>query len=194
MIAILDSGAAQSDSRGSSAWENRDLKTFRTDLGHEAIVHKQLPRALSEMRRCDTVNGVLIDIHRSLLQYAGECSPWVSPEFRRRFELLRRLSSEQRKDVARLCGWLDERDWAVNFGAYPREYSSHNYVDLDTLWTMVVDDQEMLVTRLEHVIDGVPADDEAGPVLNDILACERRLLEQLREPDKAATDAASAVA
>lgn len=182
MIATLDLNANTSASRTSSDEFNRGRGQFHLNAVHGGSIRKQLPKPLSEIRRCDTVNGVLIDIHRSLLQYSAECWPWVDDKTEPRYELLRRLVGEQRKDVARLCGWLNERDWAVNFGMYPREFSGRNYISLETLWTMIIRDQESLVSRLERIVDNLKSDDESRGLLSDVLASERRVLEQLRRP------------
>lgn len=196
MITTLDLNPTEKVPRDSAdtATGSRKVEQFRTDIAPKSAIPRQLPQPLSEMRRCDTVNGVLIDIHRSLLQYASECSPLVSHKFRPRQQLLRRLISEQRKDVARLCGWLDERDWAVNFGTYPREFSGHNYIGLEQLWAMVISDQESLVSRMERIAAEMCADDETRVLLSDVLVSERRILEQLREPTKASTSESSTAA
>ena len=118
----------------------------------------------------------------------------MNDKTRPRYELLRRLVGEQRKDVARLCGWLDDREWAVNFGMYPREFTGRNYVSLETLWTMVVRDQESLVSRLERIVGDLRPDDESRGLLGDVVASERRILEQLREPSAADSQGSSAAA
>ena len=69
------------------------------------------------------LNSVLINLSRSFLQYLSESSPWVRGESAAAGQSLELLAADQRRDVRELAEFLDAREWSVDFGSFPTEYT-----------------------------------------------------------------------
>jgi hypothetical protein len=127
------------------------------------------------------LNELLIDLGRSLLQYASESSLWArDPRVASRFES---LAARQRGQVARLVELLLERGWSVDFGSYPTEYTDLHFVSLEYLYPQILAEQSVLVTELDEAIHTCADDPIAVDLLRGLHADELQLLDELRNLD-----------
>lgn len=126
------------------------------------------------------LNRLVVDLGRSLLQYVGESWPWVPGDAARAEEALQRLVQRQRESVARLTELLIRRNGSIDFGTFPTEYTDLHYVALDYLLEQLIESEQGLVAEVEHARAGCD-DAEASPLLDEILADERGILEELRQ-------------
>lgn len=125
------------------------------------------------------VNELLISLHRSLVLFSGEVSPWASDKAKG-FECeVSRLADRQRSDVGRLFHFLDQRGEAVEFSHYPHEFTSLHFVSLDYLAEPIVKGQRALVQQLESAADQLGADSAAKELVQKIAASQREGLVQL---------------
>jgi hypothetical protein len=81
-----------------------------------------------------TMNTALIGLSRSFLQYVAESWPWVDEADRSIERQLQILASRQRLDVGDLVGFLVDRDWNVDFGTFPTEYTDLHFISLSALF------------------------------------------------------------
>jgi hypothetical protein len=125
------------------------------------------------------LNDLLVDLGRSLLQYVGECWPWVPADAARAQADIERLVARQRENVARLTELLIRRNGAIDFGTFPTEYTDLHYVALDYLLELLITAEESLVAEVERA-RALCDDAEAAALLDDILVDERDIVAELR--------------
>lgn len=124
------------------------------------------------------LNALLIDLGRSLLQYAAESSLWTREPLAE--EQLLRLATIQRRHVSRLTELLASRGWPVEFGVYPTEYTDYHFVALEYLLPRMISAQAEMVAELDEAVHTCVDDPAAVDLLRDLLRGERAILEGLR--------------
>jgi hypothetical protein len=130
------------------------------------------------------LNDVLIALHRSLVQYVGDCWPWTATEADAVRDAVGRLVERQREHVSRLVDVLVRRDWPVDFGMFPVEFTDLHYVALGYLLDQLVADQKSVVARIEQSRRACAGDAAAAELLDSVLAAERQTLARLEELSK----------
>lgn len=129
------------------------------------------------------LNDLLIELHRSLLQYLAEAWPWISEESSDLKGAVLNAAEHQREDVGRIVHFLRERNHPVDFGMYPAEYTSLHYVSLEFLLTQIRDHQQSLVQWIE-VLQGdraLQVDAPALMLVREIAASERTALDRIQK-------------
>jgi hypothetical protein len=121
---------------------------------------------------------------RSLLQYTGDSVPWTAPEDEPTLARLRQLIDEDQK-AATLLGKLlrRQRQPVPYLGAYPEHFTTMNYLSLDRLLPLLVEDQRQNVAALEADL-GAATDPEARTALREYLALKSRHLAAIEELHK----------
>lgn len=119
------------------------------------------------------LNELVIDLGRSLLQYAAEVSPWaktgaVSDE-------MARLAARQRDSVGKLVDLLAARGWNIDFGVYPTDYGDLHFLSWNYFVPMLRQSQEALVAELDEAAHTCIDDAEAVDVLREVLDEERQV-------------------
>lgn len=109
----------------------------------------------------ERLNDALIDLGRSLLQYAGESWPWTSEDEAGERETVQRLVAEQRETVLQLATLLDERAHRITYGQYPSDYTSLHYVALDYLLDQLAAQQQSLAEELSATAAELAGDEPA---------------------------------
>ena len=74
------------------------------------------------------LNGVLIQMARSFLQYVAECSLWVAANDASDEAQVLVLAARQRQDVAEIAALLDAREHSIDFGSFPTEYTDQQFL------------------------------------------------------------------
>ena len=128
----------------------------------------------------DRLNGLLIELGRSLLQYVGESWPWSPGDDDEEKAVIDRLVAEQQESVAHLAALLDERGHLIDPGAYPTDYTSLHYVALDYLLGRLVAQQQELAADLHAALQDAHGDEEAELLLTGVAVQADRHLEELR--------------
>lgn len=158
----------------SSSQPNNDpRKQFRRTLQSSS------PSRLSHEQVSDRLHRVLVSINRSLLQYASQCAPWTPVGEAGRLAVIRSLAATQQDSIQQLCDLLIERRDTVDWGAFPVEYTSYNFVSLNFLWLKVNKCQSQLVRLIEAVRDELGHENQVTPVLDDVVERERGVLAEL---------------
>lgn len=126
------------------------------------------------------LNQLLVNLGRSLLQYVGEAWPWTSHDHTRERKTIEELVSRQQAQIARLVNWLAARDGAVEFGAFPTEYTDLHYVALDYLISQLIENETALIGDLEQTVQACSDDPEADELLKQILEEQRAIVQALQ--------------
>ena len=125
----------------------------------------------------DQLNGLLIDIGRSFLQYVGECWPWTVQSAERK--AIAELVLRQSEDIARLANALDAAGHAIDFGTYPTEYTDKHFVTLDFLVNLLEENQRDVVAEAEAVKLSFSRNGDQSGLLNSTLETETGILQSL---------------
>jgi hypothetical protein len=121
---------------------------------------------------------------RSLLQYVADAVPWTGNEDRGALGRIAQLTQEEREALACLARLLRRNHVPVPFlGPYPEHFTTLNYLSLDGLLPLLVEDGRRSVAGLEAAVAEV-ADPAARAVLTDALEAKRRHLAALTELTK----------
>jgi hypothetical protein len=128
------------------------------------------------------LNSVLINLSRSFLQYLSESSPWIRGESAAAGQSLEQLAADQRQDVRELAEFLDAREWSVDFGSFPTEYTDLQFLSLTSLMAGLIHSQEGQVATISEVSRTLSrsGDAEAAAILDATGSREQQILEALR--------------
>lgn len=118
-----------------------------------------------------TINTALIGLSRSFLQYVAESWPWVDVADRSIEEQLHVLAARQRQDVGELVDLLLDRDWSIDFGTYPTEYTDLHFISLTALFEWLTIGQAQIAELLEATQQTLrEAGDQLGAQLVETIA------------------------
>lgn len=129
----------------------------------------------------DTIlNTALIEVYRSLLQYAGESWPWASAGSEETETAVRKMAEEERDVVARFFQHLDSRGVAVDLGAYPDNSALH-YASLPFFLQRMVTEHADLEKSLRYYREQVAQDPAASRLLDEAVGVVQRHLATIRQ-------------
>jgi hypothetical protein len=132
------------------------------------------------MQHNDVLNGVLILLRRSLLQYAGEAWPWTGSGSDEPRAEVDRLIAAQSERVGKLSDLLDSRRWTIDFGAFP-DFTGLHYLSLTFLLPHLVENERTIVRELELALPACADDSKATALVAEILVEESQALTQLEK-------------
>ncbi|WP_166819966.1 hypothetical protein [Thalassoroseus pseudoceratinae] len=135
------------------------------------------------------VNRLLIDLHRSLLQYVGECWPWTDNKSAEERAIIADLVVRQRRQIEQLADYLRESDWLTDFGSYPTEYTNLHYVALDYLLNQLVESEVALLHQTNQVLAQAQSCPELAQLLGRVHAEEQAMVAELRKLASQSTQA-----
>lgn len=129
------------------------------------------------------LNGVLIQMARSFLQYVAECSLWVAANDASDEAQVLVLAARQRQDVAEIAGLLDAREHSIDFGAFPTEYTDQQFLALKSVIRSLKRSHESVCNsvRTTAVLLRNAGDSEAADLLTTIESHERDILRAMHE-------------
>ena len=128
------------------------------------------------------LNGVLIDMARSFLQYVAEGWPWVSAGGQSVEDQVLAIASRQRQDVADIAAVLTEREHFIDFGSFPTEYTDVQFLALESLFDWLHNSQASVLAGIAAAIRDVgSADDEAVELLTAIQTRQQEAASALKE-------------
>lgn len=129
----------------------------------------------------DTIlNTALIEVYRSLLQYAGESWPWASVGSEETETAVRKMAQEERDVVARIFQHLDSRGVSVDLGTYPDNSALH-YVSLPFFLQRMVVEHTDLDNALRYYRGQVAHDPAAARLLDETVGVVQRHLATIRQ-------------
>lgn len=135
---------------------------------------------MAENESNDRLNSLLIELSRSLLQYAGEAWPWSDATQSEQRRVVDQLIGRQRVQIGRLAELIASRQRIVEFGTYPTGYTDFHYVGLDCMLGKLVENEAAIVASLDDALIANPQDEEAVGLLGQIVDIERDNLNQLK--------------
>lgn len=127
------------------------------------------------------LTSLLIQIHRSLLQYVDQSWPRVPSSEEETHQTVQRLAADQRQSAAALAHLLNDLKQHVDFGTYPTAYTSLHYVRIDFLLDDLVRNQESIVKACNSSLETLSLHPMASSLVRDILVAEERRLDELRK-------------
>jgi len=123
------------------------------------------------------LNDLVIDLGRSLLQYAAEGSAWTADHMAE--QRLADCAAAQQADVGRLVHFLVDRGWPVDLGTYPTDFTDLQFLSLEFLLPKLRENQRRLVDELDEAVHTCVDDPEAVALLREIAQSERRIAADL---------------
>lgn len=142
------------------------------------------------------LNGVLIQMARSFLQYVSECSLWVAADAASDEAQVIVLAARQRQDVADIAAFLDAREHYIDFGSFPTEYTDQQFLSLKSVMSGLKRSHESVCNRISAAIVSLrtAGDAEAADLLTAVESHERDILRGMNEIEMTlATHSAAAV-
>ena len=133
------------------------------------------------------LNGILIQMARSFLQYVSECSPWVAVDSVSDEAQVIVLAARQRQDVAEIATLLDSREHHIDFGSFPTEYTDQQFLSLQSVMGRLKASHELVCRRIGNGVVSLrtAGDLEAAELLTTIEAHERDILRAMGEIETA---------
>ncbi|MBC7966610.1 MAG: hypothetical protein H7Z17_11895 [Fuerstia sp.] len=142
------------------------------------------------------LNGVLIQMARSFLQYVSECSPWVAVDGASDEAQVNVLAARQRQDVADIAALLNAREHHIDFGTFPTEYTDQQFLSLRSVMGGLKRSHESVCNRIGTAVVSLrtAGDSEAADLLTTVESHERDILRAMGEIEKTlASHSAAAV-
>ena len=116
---------------------------------------------------------------QSFLNYIHDAFPWTSSEGLLTLERLQRLSDSERTALAALGRFLLRQRVPVPFlGSFPMNFTSFNFMSLESLIPKLIDAQKQLLSDLERDLAHI-ADPVAKAELTKLADLKRLHLEEL---------------
>ena len=129
------------------------------------------------------LNNTLIQMSCSFLQYVSESWPWVRLEATSIEEQVRVLAARQRQDVGEVVSLLSAREYHIDFGSFPTEYTDQQFLGLAVLIGRLTHSQKLLCDRISSAVTSLTSagDSEASEVLRVVGQHEADILKALGE-------------
>lgn len=129
------------------------------------------------------LNDAIIAMAHSFLQYTSEASPWIQTGEEGVEQQVRVLAARQRQDVADLTALLISREYPVDFGTFPTQYTDMQFLSLEKQMGMLTTSHNHVCDDLRDIITGVrgTGDEEAAMLLTAALAHEDDIARSLQE-------------
>jgi len=129
------------------------------------------------------LNNTLIQMSCSFLQYVSESWPWVRLEATSIEEQVRVLAARQRQDVGEIVNLLTAREYYIDFGSFPTEYTDQQFLGLNVLIGRLKHSQKLICDRISSSIISLESagDSEGSEVLRNVSQHEANVLKALGE-------------
>ena len=129
------------------------------------------------------LNGILIQMARSFLQYVSECSLWVAGDDASDEAQIIALAARQRQDVSEIAALLDAREFHIDFGSFPTEYTDQQFLSLCSCMSNLKRSHETVCNRISSAVVSLrtAGDVEAAELLTTIELHERDILRAMSE-------------
>jgi hypothetical protein len=128
---------------------------------------------------------VLLDLvrreSRSLLQYVSESFPWITAGEEEALAKLPEMVREEQEGIATVARFLARNRIApAPLGSYPMTFTNINYMSLDHLVPLLIENQRHRIAEIESAVAGM-TDPESRRQAETYLAMKRRHLQKLEE-------------
>ena len=129
------------------------------------------------------LNNTLIQMSCSFLQYVSESSPWVRLEATSIEEQVHVLAARQRQDVSDIVNLLSGREYHIDFGSFPTEYTDQQFLGLSVLIGRLKHSQKLICDRISTTVVSLETagDSEGSELLRVVGQHEADILKALGE-------------
>jgi hypothetical protein len=119
--------------------------------------------------------------NRSLLQYIRDAFPWTPLSEQEVLKHVHCMADEQKMTVGALAQFLTRKRHTVShLASYPSSFTTINYASLDYVMRCLLVEERKALAQLEGDRAAI-SDEEAGAIVDCILARKRQDLKQLEE-------------
>ncbi len=141
------------------------------------------------------LNNTLIQMACSFLQYVAESWPWVNVDSGSIETQVRVLAARQRQDVGEIVSLLTAREFYIDFGSFPTEYTDQQFLSLQVLIGRLKHSQTLICQRIASAVVSLKTagDTEAAELLAAVEVHERDILKALGEVEQELSPAKAAV-
>jgi hypothetical protein len=116
--------------------------------------------------------------NRSLLQYVRQAAPWAGPSDRDRLQRVYELADAEFDALGELAAFLETHHVPLPYlGAFPTEFTDHNFIALRKLLPLLIDDHRRGVDQLLN--DGAALSGPARVLVERLLEAKRKHLAEL---------------
>jgi rubrerythrin len=141
------------------------------------------------------LQSVIRRLSRSLLQYVRDAFPWITREEQATLGPLKKLIEEEGRAAADGIQFLLRHHLPLPYlGAYPEEFTDHNYISLSHILPILIDHQLHEIADLERDESRV-VDPDARALIRKICDMKRRHVRTLeglsRQPNATAPQPAT---
>ena len=125
------------------------------------------------------INGLLVEVHRSLLQYTAEAAPWSSDADEELLAQVMEFAAKQESSIEAIVNFLQSRKVLIDFGVYPQEYTSLHFVSLEYLLARLKESEQTLLSELKNALGDLVGDEEATSLVQATVQQEQDILDFL---------------
>ena len=131
----------------------------------------------------ERLNSLFVMLHRSLLQYVGECWPWtaVGPNGKQLRTDANNCVSHQRQSIGLIAEYLALRQARVEFGKFSTGFTDLHFVSLQFLLKQLISDQTRLVESVDRNVTLLPGGDPSRDILEAVSRNEHDNLSALQQ-------------
>ena len=126
------------------------------------------------------INELLIQMHRSLLQYSAESWPWASSADGSVQQQVMELAGQQEQAVKKMVDVLASRQYRIDFGVYPHAYTSLHFVSLEYFLGRLKESENALLSDLNAVSSQFTGDPEGAELAQSVIATQQQVVEGLK--------------
>ena len=116
---------------------------------------------------------------RGLLQYIGESYPWAAADRKEALQTLLQIAKHEARQIEqliRMC--IKAKLGNPALGAYPQSFMCINFMDLDFLLPLLVEDQKKRIADLEWSLLSAPT--EFQGLIRDLISAKTKHLDKMR--------------
>src|SRR4051794_160507 len=114
--------------------------------------------------RLQFVHALIRKEARSLLQYIGDSYPWAAADQQQALQTVLQIAKHEARQIEqliRMC--IKAKLGNPSLGAYPQSFMSINFMALDFLLPLLVDDHRKRIADLEWSLLSAPTESQ-GPI------------------------------
>lgn len=141
----------------------------------------------------ELLNDLLVEIHRSLLQYMHEAWPWKHVGDEPVQRVIEEAARAQQDHARSLYQLISSHGETPDVGVYPADFTRLHFVSLDFLYPLIVAGQTRLVAQLQSTAKQLGSENQAKSIVEGILSAEQASLAKLQSVSPARSMAVSMV-
>ncbi len=136
---------------------------------------------MSDNQLVTQLNNLLINIDKSLLQYAGEVSLWTAIDAEEEREVYHSLVARQKSNCGAILEIILNRRWELTQGTYPTAYTDLHFVAFDYLAAEIAKNEQMIVENIKETKNMFSEDAEVSALLDRVLEDTLDNIQQLNK-------------